>query len=74
MLKGKYAHFICKYCRLHCLRGVPANAEGQPVPRSRNKEGAPNPGNAGAGSAKKIPGVSGTGTPVAGATPAVGGA
>ena len=43
------------------------------MPRSRNKDGsAPNQGNPGGGNAKKIPG--GSGTPVAGATPAVGGA
>ena len=53
-------------------RGVPANSEGQPVPRSRNKEGAPatQGNNVGGANAKK--GV--TGAPVAGATPAVGGA
>ena len=43
------------------------------MPRSRNKDGTPSQGgNPGGANAKKIPG--GSGTPVAGATPAVGGA
>ena len=74
MPKGKYTNILYSNHFFYAVRGVPANAEGQPVPRSRNKEGTPNPGNAGPGNVKKIPGVGGTGTPVAGATPAVGGA
>ena len=64
----------CLYCSER-----PVNAEGQPVPRSRNKDGnvpGGNHGNAVGGPPKKG-GTGGLGrveTPVAGTAPAVGGA
>lgn len=55
---------------------IPANAEGQPIPRSRNKEGSSNASNAAAGgpNGQRKGGQNAGGLPGSGQTPAVGGA
>ena len=54
------------------MYSIPANAEGQPVPRSRNKDGTSSSNNAGSGAQARKGGVAGANP--SGQAPAVGGA